>query len=74
MDPISQPRRPAQRAHSDQSHTSTFLQQCELCGCRRSAGSVLASRPGPDAPILWVCDDCQHKLARCVDDKGALGG
>lgn len=47
---------------------------CALCGGQRSHGSHLPSRVGMVDPALWVCVDCQHKLARRVDDEGALGG
>ena len=51
-----------------------FASQCALCGGLRSSGGLLASRPGTGDPMLWVYHDCQHKLARRVDDEGALGG
>ena len=54
--------------------TAAFPQQCALCGGLRSNGSLLASRTDTGDPMLWVCSDCQHKLARRVDDEGALGG
>ena len=48
--------------------------ECGLCGGRRADGSGLASGPVGSAQMLWVCLDCQHKLARGVDDDGVLGG
>ena len=55
--------------------TSTVLtQMCSLCASLRLTGSLLAFRPGSGAAMVWVCDDCQHKLARRVDDEGTLGG
>ena len=57
-----------------ESQATTLGQQCTLCGGLRSKGSLLASRLGIGNPILWVCNDCQHKLARRVDDEGTLGG
>ena len=48
--------------------------ECGLCGGRRTGGSGLASGPVGSAQMLWVCLDCQHKLARGVDDDGVLGG
>ena len=54
--------------------TTAFAQQCGLCGGLRSNGSLLASHAGIGDPMLWVCSDCQHKLARRIDDEGALGG
>ena len=62
------------KPHRPLSNVTAFPHQCELCGGRRSAGSTLASQPDAGAPMLWVCDDCQHKLARRVDDEGVLGG
>ena len=56
------------------SGTTRFDQQCALCGGHRSNGSLLTPRVGVVSPGLWVCVDCQHKLARRVDDEGALGG
>ena len=50
-----------------------FTNLCALCNGHRLIGSLLTFRPGVDE-MLWVCDDCQHKLARRVDDEGALGG
>ena len=54
--------------------TPPLVHQCDLCGERRHIGSVLFSRSGARDEMMWVCDDCQNKLARCVDDEGTLGG
>ena len=51
-----------------------FSHLCSLCNEQRLMGSLLAFRPGAGDAMLWVCNDCQHKLARRVDDEGALGG
>ena len=48
--------------------------RCALCDSLRTSGSVLQSKLGRMEPGLWVCIDCQHKLARRVDDEGAMGG
>ena len=48
------------------------FRMCELCDLPRATGGHLRSQPGCDR--LWVCNDCQQKLARCLDDEGALGG
>ena len=56
------------------SAAAVFTRLCSLCGSHRLTGSLLAFRPGTDEGMVWVCDDCQHKLARRVDDEGALGG
>ena len=50
------------------------LTLCALCNGHRLIGSLLAFGPGASDAMLWVCDDCQHKLARRVDDEGSLGG
>ena len=50
------------------------IPQCALCGGRRVRGTGLASGPAGSAQMLWVCLDCQHQLARGVDDDGVLGG
>ena len=47
---------------------------CEVCGSYRLAGSPLLPRIDSASTAMWVCTDCQHKLARCVDDEGTLGG
>ena len=47
---------------------------CALCSGCTTSGSWLAAGRVSDAQTLWVCVDCQHKLARGVDDDGALGG
>ncbi len=47
--------------------------ECALCGQRRAEGSVLRVSDTDDAQEMWVCEDCQHKLALQVDD-GAEGG
>ena len=72
MVPDSNQRRVSRRAATPT--YQKFAQQCSLCGGLRSRGGLLASRPGTAEPMLWVCHDCQHKLARGVDDEGALGG
>ena len=51
--------------------TSPVPPQCALCGEHRASGDWLASG---SARMLWACVDCQHKLARRVDDAGVLGG
>ena len=51
-----------------------FTHICSLCNFHRLIGSLLAFRPGTGTGMVWVCDDCQHKLARRVDDEGTLGG
>lgn len=53
---------------------SAFTHLCSLCATQRLTGSLLAFRPGTGEAMLWVCEDCQHKLARRVDDEGTLGG
>ena len=63
---------PTQRT-SDRS-SGSLSQLCTLCHESRLAGSLLSFQPGKPTAMLWVCDDCQHKLARRVDDEGALGG
>ena len=46
---------------------------CALCVQRRTYGRLL--RPADtDEAAIWVCEDCQHKLTRCVDDEGVKGG
>ena len=37
----------------------------------RDTGSSLLTRPGAGA--VWVCEDCQHKLMRQVNDAGTPG-
>ena len=56
------------------SRTSVFTQLCSLCATHRLSGSLLAFRPGTGDGMGWVCEDCQHQLARRVDDEGTLGG
>ena len=51
-----------------------FTHQCALCESQRVTGSLLSAQPSASGPALWVCDDCQHKLSRRVDDEGSLGG
>ena len=51
-----------------------FTHMCSLCASYCLTGSLLAFRPGTGEGMVWVCDDCQHKIARRVDDEGALGG
>ena len=50
-----------------------FAFPCALCGRTRYVGDPLRDDEG-DASTLWVCRNCQQKLARRVDDEGALGG
>ena len=64
---------PRQRI-SDTGSPTVFTQECALCDRQRMTGSLLSSHPGASGQALWVCDDCQHKLARRIDDEGALGG
>ena len=47
---------------------------CVQCGQRRVSGRLLAPPAGDPAEGIWMCDDCQRKLSRRVDDKGSLGG
>ena len=49
----------------------SLAQLCALCLEHRLLGGLLSLRPNA---MLWVCSDCQNKLARRVDDEGALGG
>lgn len=53
---------------------AAFTRICSLCTSHRLTGSLLTFGPGTGQEMVWVCDDCQHKLARRVDDEGALGG
>ena len=55
------------------STASVFTQLCSLCATHRLSGSLLAFRQGTGG-MGWVCEDCQHQLARRVDDEGTLGG
>jgi hypothetical protein len=64
---------PRQRI-SDTESLPVFTQECALCDSQNVTGSLLTSHPGASGQTLWVCDDCQHKLARRIDDEGALGG
>ena len=34
----------------------------------------MAFGPVGGSQMLWVCLDCQHKLARQLDDEGVCGG
>jgi len=63
---------PRQRI-SDTESLPVFTQECALCDSHNVTGSLLRSHPGASGQALWVCDDCQHKLARRIDDEGALG-
>ena len=54
--------------------TPPLVHQCDLCGERRYIGSVLSSRSAARDEMMCVCDDCQNKLSRYVDDEGTLGG
>ncbi len=47
---------------------------CEVCGSHRLTGGPLLSSHDAASSMMWVCSDCQHKLARRVDDEGTLGG
>lgn len=49
----------------------SLAQSCTLCLESRLVGGLLSLQPNA---MLWVCGDCQNKLARRVDDEGALGG
>ena len=53
---------------------TTFIKICQLCGSDRQNGSFLAYRPTTTQSTLWVCNDCQKKISRRVDDEGTLGG
>ncbi len=53
---------------------AAFTRICSLCASHRLTGSLLTFGPGTGEEMAWVCDDCQHKLARRVDDEGTLGG
>ena len=62
------------RLRDARSIATNFTKLCSLCVTHRLTGSLLAFRPGTGDGMVWVCDDCQHKLARRVDDEGVLGG
>lgn len=62
------------RAHDDGTTASLMTHECALCESPRLSGSLLLSRPGSGDTGVWVCIDCQNKLARRIDDEGALGG
>ena len=47
---------------------------CALCGQRRAHGSLLKPTASDETDTMWVCDDCQHKLNRRVDDESVKGG
>ena len=49
-------------------------QECALCGQKREHGSLLRPEGASEVDALWVCDDCQHKLSRRVDDEDVKGG
>ena len=49
------------------------LHECALCGRWRAHGGLLRMSDTDDAQEMWVCEDCQRKLALQVDD-GAEGG
>jgi len=51
--------------------TNLEKHRCELCDQVRELGSVLVVKPGSDA--VWVCQDCQRKLALRVDDESTPG-
>ncbi len=54
-------------------HAARLLsQKCARCDGLRVSGSW--SAPGGDYPQMWVCLDCQRRLARGVDDESVLGG
>ena len=46
---------------------------CAVCGQRRTQGSLLQVEDD-DPESMWVCKDCQQKLALRVDDEGTKGG
>ncbi len=48
--------------------------QCALCAQDRTHGSLLRATDADETDSMWVCDDCQHKLTRRVDDEGVKGG
>ena len=50
------------------------LHECALCAQRREHGSLLRMSDTDDVQEMWVCEDCQHKLTRRVDDEGVEGG
>ena len=66
-------RAPRQRVRDTESQT-VFTHECALCEKQRMTGSLLSAQPSASGAALWVCDDCQHKLSRRVDDEGSLGG
>jgi len=47
---------------------------CALCGQTRTHGGLLRAGDTDKAETMWVCEDCQHKLIRRVDDEGVKGG
>jgi hypothetical protein len=49
--------------------STPFATHCEVCGRPRASGSLLAANPASPDRALWVCTDCQRKLARRVDDE-----
>ena len=57
---------------SAQCMTPSYL--CEMCSNYRLTGSSLLPRIDTPETVMWMCTDCQHKLMRCVDDEGSLGG
>ena len=49
--------------------------RCALCSEIRTSGCFLHLEPlGDKDKVEWVCQDCQNKLARKVDDEGTRGG
>ena len=63
--------RHAPRPQGSRTAAGSLAQLCTLCLEHRLRGSLLSLQPNA---MLWVCSDCQDKLARRVDDEGALGG
>ena len=48
--------------------------ECAVCGQRRAHGSVLRPEGGHESDAMWLCDDCQYKLSRRIDDEDVKGG
>ena len=46
---------------------------CALCSQPRAAGRFHTVKPDDTEPV-WVCQDCENKLTRRVDDEGVPGG
>ena len=52
----------------------TAWYDCALCGQPRTHGTLLQVADANEAEAMWVCEDCQNKLIRRIDDEGVLGG